>query len=211
MANQILERKAFHAGEAIIIATEPHSNSYIIQEGLIGAFIIEDNNRVEVARYGKDTIIGEMNLLIEEPSPFSFIAITDVTAVIINRQDFEKKLAKLDQTVVQIIKALIAKLKILEFNNRDQKLESNRIDSKAREIVQHLLRDMQGERKQRYEDILMPHFNIMCKSLEELKSEERKKKREEQLKDDSTEDQESEDMAEDEVDDFDSFAESTDS
>lgn len=203
MGEYVLERQVFHAAKMLITAKEPHTNAYIIQDGEVVSFMMDNAERVEVGRYGPGAIIGEVNLLVDDPAELNFEAVVDTTVVTIVRQDFEKKLTKVDKTLLHIIQTLIKKLKNAQSEKKEAALESKRIDAKAFEIVEHLLRDMGNkERKQRYKEIIQPHFNIMCRSLEELKKEERHSKQKNALADKVSE------LSGDEEED--SFTESTD-
>src|SRR5690606_5508372 len=68
-------------------------------QGKIAAFVMRDGERVEVARHGPGTIIGEVCLALDDPIQMSFEALVDTTVVTITRQDFEKKLTRVDQTI----------------------------------------------------------------------------------------------------------------
>lgn len=182
MGEYVLERNVFHAGKMLITAGEPHTNAYIIQDGEVVSFMMDNAERIEVGRYGPGSIIGETNLLVDDKAELNFEAVVDTTVVTIVRQDFEKKLTKIDKTLMHIVQTLIKKLKKSEKEQKEAAIEAKRIDAKAFEIVEHLLRDMgDKERKKRYRDIIQPHFNIMCRSLEELKKEERHAKQKDSL------------------------------
>lgn len=184
MSEEVLERQVFHAGTTFIKESEVHSNAYIIQKGDVIAYVTDEGgSKVISGRYGVGTIIGENNLLIDEPSHLSFEAVVDTTVITVVRQDFEKQLQKVDSTLLQIINKMVSKLRSLERQNALDALEAKKNDDKAVEIVDFLLRDMSGERKTRYEDILLPHFNLMCKALNDLKKEERHIKQKEALED----------------------------
>lgn len=181
MEDNILERTVLHAGKTFINSGNTHADSYIIQSGEISAYIVDNNEKIEVERYGKNAIIGETNLLTDIPSPLNYEAITDVTVVKITRQDFEKKLKRVDKGMLRVIRAILDKLKEREKQIAASATQAQKINGKAREIVEHLLRGMPDERKNRYEDILLPHFNIMVKALEDLRTQEKHEKQRQDL------------------------------
>lgn len=170
---QILERVVVHAGKTFLRAGEARTDSFIIQEGEIVAFVVEKGERVEIERYGPGHIIAETNLLLDEQSRLNYEASINTTVVKITRQDFEKKIKKLDSTIFNVITHLVKKLRDQEKKWLDQAVQAKHNDFKAMEIVEHLLRDMSKERRNKYQEILLPHFNIMVKALEDLKREER--------------------------------------
>ena len=181
MSENILERVVLHAGKAFMLAGESHTDSYIIQKGEVLAFTTQNGKKVEVGRYGPDSIIAESCLLLDSKLNVSYQALVDTTAVKVTRQDFEKKLTKLDKTLLNIVMMLVKKLKAHEEQDIEKALSAKLVDDKAKEIVDHLLRDMADDRKSRYEPILLPHFNIMVKALEDLRTKERHEKQRAEL------------------------------
>lgn len=181
MEEQILERVVFHAGKIIIQSGDIGHDSYIIQSGEVGAFSVENNEKVEIARFGPNTIIGESNLLLDARANMTFQAITDTTTVRVVRQDFKKKLNRADKGLQHIIGGILAKIKEMEEEEIARNLRANKVDHKAKDIVDHLLRSMDDERKNRYAKILLPHFNTMIKSLEELRLQEKHERQKENL------------------------------
>lgn len=177
----VLEREVVHAGKIFLSARENNTNAYIIQDGQVLGFIFEDDKKIPVGKYTAGTIIGETNLLLDAKIQVNFEAITDVTLVKIVRQDFEKKLTKIDKTLLHIIRTMMKKLHMHEKSAVQKALDDSDIEDQAQEIVNHLLRDMQYERKKRYENVLLPHFNIMIKALESLKKQERHEKQKQVL------------------------------
>ncbi len=177
--NVILERVAIHAGKTFIHAGEKNTDSFIIQEGKVCSFIIENGKKLVIDTYSSGSIIAEANLLINEPEALNYEAMIDSTVVKVTRQDFEKKMKKLDSSLFNVISHLVQKLKAYETRWTDKVVKGKQNDMKAMEIVDYLLRDMTSDRRQKYQEILLPHFNIMVKALDELKKEEkdsRKKK-----------------------------------
>lgn len=170
---KILEREVVHAGQTFIRAGENKTDSFIIQEGEVISFISEKGTRIEVNRYTPGMIIAESNLLLNEPSSLNYEAAVTTTMVRIARQDFEKKMKKVDSSLYNVVTHLVKKLKDQESRWKEQVIKGKHNDFKALQIVDHLLRDMDNTRRQRYQDVLLPHFNVMVKSLEDLKNEER--------------------------------------
>lgn len=181
MEEQILERVLFHAGKTLITAGDAGSDSFIIQSGEVVAFTVIDNDKIEVARYGANSIISESNLLLDSKSDLTYQAITDTTAVKITRQDFKKKMNRVDKSVQRVITGVLNKVREQEKEEIERALRVKKVDHKAKEIVNYLLRDMPDERRNRYEDILLPHFNIMIKSIDDLRTQEKHEKQKENL------------------------------
>ncbi|MBX2834560.1 MAG: cyclic nucleotide-binding domain-containing protein [Micavibrio sp.] len=173
MDKSVLERKVFHKGQKILLPMETHSNAYLIQRGEVKSYTVGlMGETIEVGQYREGNIIGETNLIIDTPTPLTFEAVNETTVVILSRQEFEKKLSSIDTSILNVIIMMIQKLKTYEHESMDQAIEKNRLHGKASEIVEHLIRDMNGPRKERYRDVMQPHFNILCNALEDLKQQE---------------------------------------
>lgn len=184
--NTILERIAVHSGQIFIRSGESNTDSYIIQDGEVQAFITENGHKIVIDHFKAGSIIAEKNLLFDSTETLSYEALTDSTVIKVTRQDFEKKIHKLDSTLSNVISHLVNKLRFYEERWTENTLQARKNDLKAMEIVDYLLRDMSDERKLKYEEILLPHFNIMVKALDELKQEERKAKQDKDLQDSIT-------------------------
>lgn len=183
MNDQVLERKSFSAGSIILRENDTNKeHAYIIQSGEVKSFITDKSKLVQVGRYGPGEIIAETCLVSDTDIKMNYQALSDVNVVVIQRHDFEKKMSRLHQTIQKVFGALVQKIEALEKENSNNALEESRNDEKAIEIVEHLLRDMSDEeRKNKYEEVLLPHFNVMCRALEVLKKEDRHKKQKEDL------------------------------
>ncbi len=182
MSDHVLERKSFSAGHIILREGDDNNeNAYIIQSGEVTSYITDGHKIVPVGHYKSGEIIAETSLVNEGKIKMNYKALSDVNVIIINRHDFEKKRSRLDQMVQKVFTALVTKIKQLENANSEKAIEESRNDDKALEIVTHLLRDMNKEKKGRYEKILLPHFNVMCRALEDLKKEDRHAKQKEAL------------------------------
>lgn len=170
----VMERQ-FHAAGAIFLKAgqENTGYAYIIQAGEVVTFVEEHNKAIEVNRYGRGAIIAESNLLTDDAITMNYQALSDTNLIMINRHEFEQKLNKVESSVLRIIQALVRKISGLEGIDKAEAIRESQNDDKAYEIVSYLLRDMSKERKDKYEEILLPHFNVMCKALESLKKEER--------------------------------------
>ncbi|MGH1456414.1 MAG: cyclic nucleotide-binding domain-containing protein [Alphaproteobacteria bacterium] len=179
--NIILERVAIHAGKTFIHAGEKNTDSFIVQEGEVCSFIIENGKKLIIDTFSSGSIIAETNLLINESEVLNYEAIKNSTVVKITRQDFEIKMKKLDSSLFNVITHLVQKLKVYEMRWTEKTIQAKQNDMKAMEIVDYLLRDMSTDRRTRYQEILLPHFNIMVKALDELKQEERDSKQKKAL------------------------------
>jgi CRP-like cAMP-binding protein len=96
----VFDRSVIPANKVFIKANEENSRAYVIQTGQVRSYIIDENDeKIEIARYGEGTIIGEVCLVIDDPIPMYYEAVESSTVITITRQDFEKKFAKADNVI----------------------------------------------------------------------------------------------------------------
>lgn len=175
-APDVLERKVIHAGKVFIKEGEENNRAYLIQQGKVSAFVIRDGQRVEVAEHGPGTIIGEVCLALDNPIKMSFEAVVDTTVVAITRQDFEKKLSKVDKTVRNIFTEVLKKLYAQDDTAIAAAGERARIDDDALKLVQGLLANLPPDKKFLYEKAILPHLNGLIKEIKNLKGVKRRQK-----------------------------------
>lgn len=165
LKNSILERSVVHAGEVLIPAGASHTNAYLIQSGEMVCNTLLNGKKLEVTRYGAGSIIGECFLFSESPRALSYEAAVDTSVVVITRQDFEKKIKKLDSTTQNVMKLMAAKIRKFEDSAALNAEKTHDFDEEAMNIVQHLFRNLSDERKPDYEDAMLPHFNRLVRVL----------------------------------------------
>ncbi len=165
----VLERKVIHAGKVFIKAGEENNRAYVIQQGKVSAFIVKEGEKIEVAEYGPGTIIGEVCLVLDDPIKMSFEAIVSTTVVTITRQDFEKKMNRVDKTVKTIFNQVISKLFERDSVLIGQAGEDAKIDDDAVQLVQALISNLPPDKKFQYEKAILPHLNGLIKEIKGLK------------------------------------------
>ena len=170
----VLERKVIHAGKAFIKAGEEHSRAYMIQNGEISAYIMEGDIKVEVMRYGPGRIIGETCLMVDEPMSMNYEAMVDTTVVTITRQDFQKKIQRLDKNVATILNHVMNKLNYQDASALEKAKEKAKIDPDAFRLVNALTNGLPAHKKYSYEIAIMPHVNAMLKEIKILKLKDKK-------------------------------------
>lgn len=166
----ILDRNVIHAGKVFIKAGEEHSRAYVVQNGTVRAFIMDEHDhKIVVGEYDAGRIIGETCLMVDEPMSMNYEAVTDVTVVTITRQDFQQKLSKLDKDIHKILNYVMNKLNYQDGSAIDKALTRAEIDPDAIKMVDSLTAGLPAERKFQYEKAMMPHINAMVKELKSLK------------------------------------------
>jgi CRP/FNR family cyclic AMP-dependent transcriptional regulator len=167
----ILDRNVIHAGKIFIKAGEENARAYIIQNGTVRAFLTDENgHKVIVGEYDNGRIIAETCLMVDEPMTMSYEAVTDVTVVTVTRQDFEKRIAKMDKDIYKILTYVMNKLNYQEQNSIDKAKAKAALDEDALKLVDVLTRGLGSEKKFQYEQAILPHMNAMIKELKNLKA-----------------------------------------
>lgn len=169
MSEEVLERKVIHAGKIFIKAGEEHARAYVIQNGLINAFVMDDNQKVNVAEFEPGRIIGETCLMVDEPMTMSYEAVVDTTVITITRQDFQKKISRVDKDITTILNHVMNKLNYQDLSAIHKARERAEIDDDAKKLFSSLTKGLSEEKKFVYEREILQHINAMIKGIKELK------------------------------------------
>lgn len=171
-SEQVLERKVIHAGDVFIKEGQEHARAYLIQTGLIRAFIMENDKKVIVAEYEPGRIIGETCLMVDEPMNMNFEAVEDSVVVTITRQDFQNKIRRINKDIMKILEHVMNKLNYQEMTAIDDAKRKNKVDPDALKMVAALTTGLPEEKKFQYEQAILPHVNAMIKEIKRLKGSE---------------------------------------
>lgn len=169
---QVLERKVIHAGDVFIKEGQEHARAYLIQTGLVRAFIMENDQKVIVAEYEPGRIIGETCLMVDEPMNMNFEAVEDSVIVTITRQDFQSKIRRINKDIMKILEHVMNKLNYQEMTAIDDAKRKNKVDPDALKMVAALTAGLAEEKKFQYEQAILPHVNAMIKEIKRLKGKE---------------------------------------
>lgn len=173
MVEEVLERKVIHAGKVFIKAGQEHFRAYVVQNGLIRSFVMDGDQKVEIAEFEPGRIIGETCLMADEPMTMNYEAVVDTTVVTITRQDFQKKISRIDKDITTILNHVMNKLNYQDSKAIDKAREKAQIDDDAFKMVQALTAGMEGDKKFKYENAIIPHVNSLMKAIKEVKEGER--------------------------------------
>ncbi len=169
----VLERSAIPAGKIFLKAGEENSRAYVIQAGLIISFMEINGRKVEVERHGPGTIIGELCLMVDAPIVLSYEALEPTTVVTITRQDFQKRLTRVDKTVVKILTHTVEKLAAHEKVEIEKAIKRSEIDDMAQALALSILksRKLSVDQQIEYERMILPPINDMIKAIKKFKEE----------------------------------------
>lgn len=174
--SDVLERSALQAGKMFIREGEDNIRAYVVQDGEVAAYKKKGDRKIEVARFGPGTIIGELNLMIDDVSNLSYEATTLSTVVSITRQDFQKRLARADKSIATILEHAVDKIKYYENIETQKALANSEMDDLAMQLMQTFVNDLPIDKKAQYEDAMLPHLNSMIKAIKEIKAKNKKAK-----------------------------------
>lgn len=169
---EVLERKVIHAGKVFIKAGEEHARAYVVQNGLIKSYVMDGDQRIDVAEYEPGRIIGETCLMVDEPMTMNYEAVVDTTVITITRQDFQKKISRIDKDISTILEHVMNKLNYQDLSAIDKAKQRFEIDPDAYKMVEVLINGLTDERKFKYEKAILPHVNAMVKAIKDLKQNE---------------------------------------
>lgn len=167
----VLERIVLPEGKVFIKAGEECSRAYMIQSGEVQCYTMRGEDRIPVGRYGPGTLIGESCLLLDDPIPLNYEAATTVTVVTITRQDFQKRLSRIDKSVRNILERAMQKLKDYEKDGMDKALRLYDVDQNALKFVENLVRGLPDKKREEYEATLLPHVDGLIKGVKAIKEE----------------------------------------
>ena len=169
MSEDVLERKVIHAGKVFISAGEEHARTYVVQHGLLRSFIMDGERRIDVADYAPGRIIGETCLMVDEPMTMNYEAVVDTTVITITRQDFQKKISRIDKEFTTILNHVMNKLNYQDLSAIDTAVKRAEIDPDAYKMMQAFLHGLSEDKKFQYEKAILPHVNAMVKAIKDIK------------------------------------------
>ncbi|MCB1784559.1 MAG: cyclic nucleotide-binding domain-containing protein [Alphaproteobacteria bacterium] len=172
----VLERNVLPEGKVFIKAGEENCRAYVIQAGEVICYTMKGEERINVGRYGPGTLIGEACLMLDEPIALNYEAATSVTVVTITRQDFQKRLARIDKSIRNILERAMQKLQEYERVEMDKALTLYDVDAGALKFVKGLVAGLPDNKRAEYESVLLPHIDGLIKGVKALKDEKKSQK-----------------------------------
>lgn len=169
----VLERSVFHKDEIFIKGNEETNKAYIIQSGLVRAFVIENGEEIDIAEYGPGIIVGEVSLMVDEPLRMNYQALEDTTVVMVSRHDFQKKLARADNTLKKIIGFLVNKLNHQDDTHIENATQDIEMDETALFLIDSLTSGLPSEKQELFRNAMLPDVDALVKTVKRLKSAER--------------------------------------
>jgi CRP-like cAMP-binding protein len=104
---EVSEEVSFHAGEAIVRQGEPGDGLYVIVDGGV-SIIVEGSGQVAVR--GPGNVVGEMAVLSGRPRAATCVAVGEVLALRLLRDDFLEIMTERQAVAVGVVRVLTERL-----------------------------------------------------------------------------------------------------
>lgn len=107
MAESVLQRQTYQAGDRIFKEGEEGNIAYVVQSGEVEIYKDIDGEEVVLGTVGQGGIFGEMALIDSKPRMAAARASKGSTIIIVTRGMFEQKLAKSDPFIRGLLNILV--------------------------------------------------------------------------------------------------------
>src|SRR5574339_830375 len=105
-----LDEKSYAAGSVIFEQNKKPESFYLIYEGSVRITRRQDRKEIQLARFVKDDYFGEMGLIAKRVRSGTAVALTDVSLLVMPREDFEKFYKSIPQLRLNFDLALKSRL-----------------------------------------------------------------------------------------------------
>ncbi|MDP6883441.1 MAG: cyclic nucleotide-binding domain-containing protein, partial [Rhodospirillales bacterium] len=113
MAESVLERRTYDAGQQIFEEGQVGNQAYIVQSGRVEIVKVMDDNETILGAVGEGGMFGEMALIDNKPRMATARAAEVTTLIFISRMMFEQKMTRADPFVRGLIKILVGNIRSL--------------------------------------------------------------------------------------------------
>ena len=109
---KIVRFHSYSAGRSIFEQGDIGDDLYIITHGYVRIFLIAVDGREFTLRvYGQGALFGEFSVLDRKPRSSCAVAIDDVSAIVINRQDLDDLIERNVQILHNVVEVLVERLR----------------------------------------------------------------------------------------------------
>ena len=113
MAEAVLERRTYDAGEKIFDEGQTGNHAYIIQSGRVEIVKAMEDREIVLGTISENGIFGEMALIDDQLRMASARAAEVTTLIFVSRMMFEQKVTKTDPFVRGLLKILVGNIRSL--------------------------------------------------------------------------------------------------
>lgn len=107
-----LNHQNFVAGEILFTEGEPADRAYLIERGTVEITRINDENQViTLATVSRGEMVGEMALIETIPRTATARAIDEVSVIVVEKAEFDMRMARSDPVVRQLLRIFVDRLK----------------------------------------------------------------------------------------------------
>jgi len=104
---QLCQEVTFKSGERLIQAGDDGDCLYILATGQV-SIVVEGHGQVNLSKEGD--VIGEMAIISNRPRAASCVALTDITALRINRLDFRSLMEENSTITLSVLEVIVNRL-----------------------------------------------------------------------------------------------------
>ena len=113
MAETVLERRTYDAGEKIFDEGQTGNHAYIVQSGRVEIVKAMEDREIVLGTISENGIFGEMALIDDQLRMASARAAEVTTLIFVSRMMFEQKMTKTDPIVRGLLKILVGNIRSL--------------------------------------------------------------------------------------------------
>ena len=113
MAEAVLERRTYDAGEKIFDEGQTGNHAYIVQSGRVEIVKAMEDRQIVLGTISENGIFGEMALIDDQLRMASARAAEVTTLIFVSRMMFEQKMSKTDPFVRGLLKILVGNIRSL--------------------------------------------------------------------------------------------------
>ena len=166
----ILERKFVPKDGMLIHEGDKRQQAYLIQSGKVRVFTTRDHQDIDLAQLGAGQIVGEMALLMDGKRTASVQAIEDCNLIVINRQEFEKRLHDTDRAIQSMVNMMTQRIKDANDAIADKRGSLRAIIKTAEVMVNNTKSNMPIEQKYGFDNKVLPKLEALIEEVEASQS-----------------------------------------
>ncbi|NQZ13336.1 MAG: cyclic nucleotide-binding domain-containing protein [Alphaproteobacteria bacterium] len=166
----ILERKFVPKDGMLIHEGDKRQQAYLIQSGKVRVFTTRDHQDIDLAQLGAGQIVGEMALLMDGKRTASVQAIEDCNLIVINRQEFEKRLHDTDRAIQSMVNMMTQRIKDANDAIADKRGSLRAIIKTAEVMVNNTKSNMPIEQKYGFDNKVLPKLEALIEEVEAFQS-----------------------------------------
>ncbi len=126
----VQQQRVFKAGETLFTEGSTGRELFIIQEGTVGVYKEGQEGKIELARLGAGSIVGEMSLLDALPRSATVIAVDEVKTLVVGYAQFQAFMRKVPLWLQSLIKIVVSRLR-----DADRRVEQPALRNRERGLV----------------------------------------------------------------------------